>query len=63
MLILTAPLCFSIFKVGLFKPGLDALLGSPHTPSSLDTDRYKALEPTIYIFFIAMVLLLQLLRR
>ena len=44
--------------VGLFKPGLDALLGNPHTPSSFDTDRYKALEPTIYIFFIAMALLL-----
>jgi hypothetical protein len=28
MLILIAPLCFSIFKVGLFKPGLDALLGN-----------------------------------
>ena len=60
MLILTAPLCFSIFKVGLFKPGLDALLGNPHTPSSLDTD--KALEPTIHIFFMSMALLLQLLR-
>ena len=32
MLILTTPLCFSIFKVRLFKPGLDALLG---------TDRYR----------------------
>jgi hypothetical protein len=41
MLILTAPFCFSIFKVGLFKPELDALLGNPHIPSSLDTDRYK----------------------
>ena len=60
--ILTAPLRFSIFKGGLFEPGLDALLGNPHTPSSLDTDRYKALEPTFYIFFIAMALLLQLLR-
>jgi hypothetical protein len=62
MLILTALLCFSIFKVVLFEPGLDALLGNPHTHSSLDIDRYnKALEPTMYIFFIAMVLLLQLL--
>ena len=48
------PLSFSIFKVGLFKLVLDALLVNPHTPSSLDTD--KALEPTIYIFFIAMAL-------
>ena len=63
MRILTAPLRFSIFKGGLFKSGLDVLLGNPHTPSSLDTDRYKALEPTFYIFFIAMALLLQLLRR
>jgi hypothetical protein len=54
-------LCFSIFKGGLFKSGLDVLLSNPHTPSSLDTD--KALEPTFYIFFIAMVLLLQLLRQ
>jgi len=60
--VLTAPLRFSIFKGGLFKLGLDALLGNPHTPSSLDIDRYKALEPTFYIFFIAMALLLQLLR-
>jgi hypothetical protein len=54
------PLGFSIFNVGLFKLGLDALLGNPHTPSSLDTDRYRQsyLEPTIYIFFIAMALLL-----
>ena len=36
MLILTT-LYFSIFKVGLFKPGLDALLSIPCTPSSLDT--------------------------
>ena len=35
-------------KVGLLKPGLDLLLGNPHTPSSLDID--KALEITIYIF-------------
>ena len=42
------PLRFSIFKGGLFKLRLYALLGNPHTPSSLDTD--KALEPTIYIF-------------
>jgi hypothetical protein len=60
--ILTAPLRFSIFKGGLFKPRLDALLGNPHTPSNLETNRYNALEPTFYIFFIAMVLLLQLLR-
>jgi hypothetical protein len=54
------PLGFSIFKVGLFKPVLDVLLDNPHTPSSLDTDRYRQsyLEPTIYIFFIAMVFLL-----
>ena len=44
-------------------PRLEVLHGNPHTPSSLDTDRYKALEPTFYIFFIAMALLLQLLRR
>ena len=60
--VLIAPLRFSIFKVGLFKPGLDVLLGNPHTPSSLDTNRYKALEKTFYIFIIAMALLLQLLR-
>jgi hypothetical protein len=44
------PFDFFIFKVGLFKLGLDALLGNPHTPSSLDTDRYRQnyLEPTIY---------------
>ena len=48
-------------KVGLIKLGLDPLLGNPHTPSSLDTD--KAIEPTIFIFFIAMALLLQLLLR
>jgi hypothetical protein len=44
------PFGFSIFKVGLFKPGLDALLGNPHTLSFLDTDRYRQsyLEPTIY---------------
>jgi len=38
---LTGPLRFSFFKVGLFKLGLDALLGNQQTPSSLDTDRYR----------------------
>jgi hypothetical protein len=59
------PLGFSIFKVGLFKPGLDVLLGNPHTFSFLDTDRYRQsyLEPTIYIFFITMALILQLFLR
>jgi hypothetical protein len=59
MWILTAPLCFSIFKGGPFKLGLEELLGYPQTPSSLDIE--KALEPTIFIFFTAMALVLQLL--
>jgi hypothetical protein len=44
------PFGFFIFKVGLFKPGLDVLLGNPHTLSSLNTDRYRQsyLEPIIY---------------
>ena len=49
---LTTPLRFSFFKVGLFKPGLNALLGNPHTPSSLDIDRYRKSSSAYHLYFL-----------